>query len=588
VGLAVASVPEGLPFLVSAAQLAAARRLSHRGALVRNARTIEALGRVDVLCFDKTGTLTQGKIRLTAVSDGTRSRPVADLEDADRAVVAAGLRATPIPPPGQKLPHLTDRAVRRGAKELDVEAGLGAPGWQPAQMLEFDPSRGYHATAGTTDDGALLSVKGAPETLLPRCEVWHAQGSDQQITHRVRRRLQDELHRLTGQGYRVLAVAERREPLPGELIDDAIGALRFLGFLALADPVRATADASLEELRTAGAQIVMITGDHPNTAEAIAEELGILNGHRVVTGADIDDLDDDALTDLVPHIAVVARGTPTHKVRVVQAFQRTRRVVAMTGDGSNDAPAIRLADVGIALGRRATPAARAAADLVVTDDRLETVISALVEGRAMWKSVRQAIAILVGGNIGEIGFTVFGAALSGTSPLNARQLLLVNLLTDLAPALAIALHRPPAASADLLAEGPETSLGEALTREVANRAAATATGAAAGWLAGRLTGRSARAHTIALASLVGTQVGQTMLVGGTSPTVLAAGLGSLTALATVIQTPGLSQFFGCTPLGPVGWGIAATAATAATLAGSTAPEQLQRLARQLLLPRPER
>jgi cation-transporting ATPase I len=157
----------------------------------------------------------------------------------------------------------------------------------------------------------------------------------------------------------------------------------------------------------------------------------------------------------------------------------------MTGDGSNDAPAIRLADVGIALGRRATPAARAAADLVVTDDRLETIITALVEGRAMWKSVRQAVAILVGGNIGEIGFTVFGAALSGISPLNARQLLLVNLLTDLAPALAIALNRPPAASAaDLLAEGPETSLGEALNREVALRAAVTATAATAATLAG--------------------------------------------------------------------------------------------------------
>src|SRR5262249_39746591 len=144
-----------------------------------------------------------------------------------------------------------------------------------------------------------------------------------------------------------------------------------------------------------------------------------------------------------------------------------------------DAPAIRLADVGIALGRRGTPAARAAADLVVTDDRLETIISALVEGRAMWKSVRQALAILVGGNLGEIGFTVFGATLTGPSPLNARQLLLVNLLTDLAPALAIALRPPHAASPEtLLDEGPETSLGSALTGEVALRAAATTAGAA--------------------------------------------------------------------------------------------------------------
>jgi magnesium-transporting ATPase (P-type) len=216
---------------------------------------------------------------------------------------------------------------------------------------------------------------------------------------------------------------------------------------------------------------------------------------------------------------------------------------------------------------------------------LETIISALVEGRAMWRSVRQALAILVGGNLGEIGFTVFGAMLTGTSPLNARQLLLVNLLTDLAPALAIALRRPDVSPDNLLTEGPQTSLGSALTREVALRAAATGAGASVGWLLARSTGTETRARTVALASLVGTQLGQTILLGGRSPAVLAASLGSAAALVAVIQTPGVSQFFGCVPLGPVGWGIAAGSATAAGIGAMVVPPVISRLAAGRVRPR---
>jgi cation-transporting ATPase I len=450
-----------------------------------------------------------------------------------------------------------------------ARAGVGqGERWELVDAVPFEPSRGYHATVGRNGGQAVLSVKGAPEVVVPRC----ARYGKRRIDAAARRRLERRMEQLAGSGHRVLAVAERRvstSDASEELVED----LSLLGFVALADRVRDSAPQAAAQLRDAGVQIMMITGDHPATGEAVA---GRVNGRgeemTVLTGAEINELDDDKLGEVLPTVDVIARCSPAQKVRIIQAYQRIGKVVAMTGDGANDAPAIRLADVGIALGKRGTPAARAAADLVVTDDRLETIIAALVEGRAMWASVRSALGILLGGNFGEIAFTVFGSALSGRSPLNARQLLLVNLLTDLAPALAIALSRPSRESvADLLREGPGTSLGSALTKDISTRAVTTTAGATAAWAAARFTGRAQRASTVALAALVGTQLAQTLSAGGRDRVVLAAGLGSALLLAAVIQTPGLSQFFGCTPLGPVAWTIVLGSATAATLAGAAFP-----------------
>ncbi|MFI7606896.1 HAD-IC family P-type ATPase [Micromonospora sp. NPDC049366] len=578
--LAVASVPEGLPFLVSAAQLAAARRLADHGALVRNPRTIEALGRVDVLCFDKTGTLTEGQLLLAGVGDGDASRyaTVDRLDDRLRFTLAAALRATPWAADPEELGHQTDRAVRHGAEASGVVEQIGADGWRAVGGLPFEPSRGYHATVGGDNDGLLLSVKGAPESVLPRCGSRRVDGRSEPLDDAGRDELYHLLAERAGAGHRVLAVAECRI---GEqsVSDEQVTDLCFVGFLSLADGVRESAAPAVRRIRQAGVHTIMITGDHPATAEAIAATITDHDEQQVVTATELDQLDDEALADRLAHTDVVARCTPAHKVRIIQALQKCGRTVAMTGDGANDAPAIRLADVGIALGQRGTPAARAAADLVVTDDRLETIIATLVEGRAMWSSVRHALSILVGGNLGEIAFSVLTAAATGQSAINGRQLLLVNLLTDLAPALAIAVRPPGGDHADdLLREGPDTSLGETLTREIGLRAAATTLGATAGWTLARYTGGTPqRAGTVALVSLVGTQLGQTVLAGGTSPTVLASTVASLGVLGAVVQTPGLSQFFGCTPLGPVGWGIAAGSAFGATFANGALSRLVERL-----------
>jgi cation-transporting ATPase I len=579
VALSAAAVPEGLPLLTTVAQLSAARRLAERRALVRSRRAIEALGRVDVACVDKTGTLTEGRIALVALSDGVTEVPIdaPDLAPEARRILAASLRASPAPGRDDLL-HAEDRALVDGAGTAAVTASDGADEWQRLAELPFESGRAYHAVLGNGNGSTrLLTVKGAPEVILARCSTWPAGGAVDRLTGPRRRRLMERAHDMAKRGLRVLAVAERDVPAAASLDADRIEGLAFVGFIAYSDPVRPEAAAALGDLQRAGVEVVMITGDHPSTAASIASELDLVDGKRIVTGPDLEAMDDDELADALPGIAVFARVTPLHKVRIVRAFQRAGRVVAMTGDGANDAQAIRLADVGIAFGERSTPAAKEAADLVVVDDRVETLVDALLEGRALWASARDAASILVGGNLGEIGFMVAGSAIDGRAPLNARQLLLVNLLTDTAPALAIAVRQPSRPTPEqLVREGPEASLGT-LARDIVVRAALTSVGATGAWFVGRATGTRAHASTVGMTAVVGTQLGQTLLVGGRDPVVAAAGLGSAAILAGIVQTPGLSHAFGCRPLGPIGWTVSIAASAAATAGAVALPRVVSAL-----------
>ncbi|MFJ8105469.1 HAD-IC family P-type ATPase [Streptomyces sp. NPDC096132] len=587
VSLCVAAVPEGLPFVATVAELAAARRLSARDTLVRGASTIEALGRTDVLCFDKTGTLTEGRITLQQVSDGRESRHPDGFGPALRRVVATAALAGP-PGPASGLTHPTDRAIAAAAELLGEAparaAGHGSDTWERVTELPFEPGRGFHAVLGRSGGRARIVVKGAPEVVLARCDRVRRDGDDEPFGDRAREETEAEVDRLARQGLRVLAVAEHvlAPDAPrddgelaeaADLSDENLDGLCLLGLLGLADPVRTTAAESVNRLARAGVRIVMVTGDHPSTAAAIARELRPGEEPRLMTGAELDDLDDDALAGALPDVTVFARVTPAHKVRIVGALRSTGRIVAVTGDGANDAPAIRIADVGIALGSRATPAARSAADVVVTDDRIETIVDAIVEGRAMWASVRKALGILLGGNVGEIVFTLATGLLTGGSALNARQLLLVNLLTDMLPAMAIA-ARPPADDPDrLLAEGPEASLGAALTRHMRLRAVVTTAAAAGAWILARATGTRGRADTVSLVALVSSQLLQTLQDAGRDPLVAAAVVGSLVTLVVVVTVPGLSHFFGSRPLGPVAWTIAVASAVASVVV----PVLVQRL-----------
>ena len=575
VSLAVASVPEGLPLLATAAQLSAAERLSARGALVRNPRSIEALGRIDVICFDKTGTVTLGQLELSSVYGGGRFVSFAECGPPQLAAIAVGVRATAAEQRSLGAADPTDAALRRASARLAIGVETGAFGWRRVSEINFAPGRNYHATLAETTHGPLLSVKGAPEILLPLCD--RVRGSQGPLSESTRQMLADEIDRLALQGLRVLAVAERAYPSVEALEPRHVAALEFVGFLAFSDPLRPSSKSAIQGIRRAGVRTLMLTGDHPSTARAIAEGLGLLGDRRVVSGSELAHSSDEELDQMLGSVAVFARVTPSQKVRVVRALQRTGRVVGMVGDGANDAPAIRLADCGIAIGEHGTAAARGAADVVLMDGRVETLVDAIIEGRAMWSSVRDAVSILLGGNLGEIGFTLGVGLIEGRPPLNARQLLLVNLLTDVAPAMAIALRPPSRDTLQLLATlTPEETLGRPLNRQIAFRALATAAGATGAWAVARLTGTTSRARTVALAALVGSQLGQTLRSGGLSVPVVTTSLLSSAALVGVIQTPGLSHFFGCRPLGPLGWGTAIVASIAATSLASTAARVMQR------------
>ncbi|HEY6078728.1 MAG TPA: HAD-IC family P-type ATPase, partial [Polyangiaceae bacterium] len=390
VSLAVASVPEGLPLIATAAQLAAASRLSKRGALVRNVRSIEALGRVDALCLDKTGTLTEGRIELGSISEGASESPD-NFGEPERLVLAAALRAAPEPRLGSSKTDPTDAALYRAGERHKVAVFDGAGGWQRLRELPFEADRGYQAVLGDTRFGALLSVKGAPERLIANVTKLRRGSEELDVDAAGRSALLERAKELGSAGLRVLGVAEARVAFDADVTQ--LPELVFRGFVAFRDPVRETSAQAVADLHAAGVVTFMLTGDHPSTAEAIAREVGLLlPGGIVMSGSALAQFSDDELDNHLKRVRVFARVTPAQKVRVVRALQRAGRVVAMVGDGANDAPAIRLANVGIAVGRHSTAAARAAADVVLTDERIETLVHAIVEGRAMWASVRDAVS----------------------------------------------------------------------------------------------------------------------------------------------------------------------------------------------------
>ncbi len=561
---AIAAVPEGLPLLARIGEAAVARRLVSHRALVRRLSAVEALGRVDVACTDKTGTLTEGRLTLRLIASIEReitfSAMLASSEEAGwRHVILTAALAGPHPDAIDADANLTDVVVAEAAMRAGLSEAIRV---KREAAAPFDAARSFHNALV----GDRMCVEGAAEMLIPRCDRARRGGDEHPLNDDGREELLARARCLAERGLRILMVAEGSRDVP---LDDPQG-LVALGFLGISDPLRSGVPEAVRRCHDAGVRVIMLTGDHPATARAIADEAGLPTDEgQVLTGMDIAELPDEELDQRLERATVIARATPLDKVRIVQSLQRRGHSVAMTGDGVNDAPALRLADVGVAMGRGGTEVARQAADVVLADDDFSTLVETFVEGRGFWRNIRRALGLLLGGNLGELGLEVGASMLGLAAPLTTRQILAVNLITDVFPALAVALQRPPHRNLANLSREGASALDAPLRAEVLRRGTATALPSLAAYLIALRNSRLPQARTVAFFGIVATQLVQTLNVGkseeGMSRSVLGAVAGSAALLTATVAVRPLRTFLGLAMPTPFGWLLVASGALAPSL-----------------------
>jgi Ca2+-transporting ATPase len=440
VGLAVAAVPEGLPAVVTIVLAVGVSRMARRNAIMRRLAAVETLGSTTVICSDKTGTLTQN--RMTATHAFTLQGGLVPLDEAsfphELGLLMEGLALNSdatVSPGGIETGDPTETALLRAALRFGFGREEAGRDWPRLGEIPFDSARKRMTTVHRSTQGGYVQwTKGAPEVVLGLCDRILGKPLDDED----RDRTLEAVATMARDALRVVAVAYR--DLPSENPDES--SMVFLGLIGLQDPPRPGAKDAVALTRRAGIIPIMITGDHVETAVAIARALGIMGpGDKAVTGRELDALDDRELQALSGKARVYARVSPEHKVRIVSALKAQGHVVAMTGDGVNDAPALKRADVGVAMGRDGTDVAREAADMVLADDDYSTIVAAVEEGRVIFSNIRGFVSYLLSTNLGEV-IAVLGTVLAGYPlPLRPAQLLWLNLVTDSFPALALGLER---------------------------------------------------------------------------------------------------------------------------------------------------
>ena len=434
ISLAVAAIPEGLPAVVTIVLAMGVRRMAQKRAIVRKLHSVETLGSASVICSDKTGTLTQNKMTVveTVTADGT-------VELAGRegqALLELGtLCSNCAQIKGKGVGNPTEAAIVTAARRTKAALEQEAP---RLYEIAFTSSRKRMTTVHRKDGGYLVISKGAPDVLLARCTYLQSGGREQVLTPSLRQKLLQKNNELAGKALRVLAVAQKQMNHLSKRDEELEKDLVFCGFLCMMDPPREDVKEAVSLCKMAGIKTVMITGDHLATAEAIAKALGILSAKdKTMTGAELDRTDQKTLESNIYDYAVYARVSPEHKARIVKAFQAHGEIVAMTGDGVNDAPALKAADIGCAMGKTGTDVAKGAADIILTDDNFSTIVEAVREGRGIYANIRKTIHFLLSCNVGEILTVLTAFVLGLPTPLLAIQLLWVNLVTDSMPALAL-------------------------------------------------------------------------------------------------------------------------------------------------------
>ena len=481
IALAVAAVPEALPAVVTISLALGVQRMVKRNALVRRLPAVETLGSTSVICSDKTGTLTRDEMTVRQVyvakdlfevsgagfephGEFTRAGAVVEPPEPLKLLLRAGALTS-----DARLARSNGRwqikgdptegalvvlAAKAGFKKIDLEEQFPR-----VHEVPFSSEAKRMTTLHTSPSGLIAYAKGAPEIILESCASRLTYAGEEMLDPANREALSKTAREMASQALRVLAVAYKSNAR----LEDCEHDMVFVGLVGMIDPPRSEARAAIQQCEQAGIKPVMITGDHPITAEAVARELGLLNKGRVITGSELEAMSETNFERAVEEISVYARVSPAHKLRVVTALQKKDHVVAMTGDGVNDAPALKKADIGIAMGITGTDVSKEAAAMTLTDDNFASIVAAVEEGRAIFNNIKKYLMYLLSSNIGEIGL-MLGAALLGLPlPLTAVQILYVNLATDGLPALALAVDPP---EEDLMRRPPRNRRTGIFTRPV--------------------------------------------------------------------------------------------------------------------------
>ncbi len=482
IALAVAVVPEALPAVVTISLAIGVRRMVKRQALVRRLPIVETLGSTSVICSDKTGTLTRNEMTVRRLFTNNRlldvtgsgyeiageilddGRPIDSPERVHAllaaAVLASDARLVSRDGRSQVVGDPTEGALVVAAIKAGLDPGALTARNPRVAEIPFTSERRRMTTLHKAPNGTTVAYsKGAAEEVLAGCTMQLGDERDAPLTPSDRDRVRDVEQEMAADGLRVLAIARREDTT----VEDAESNMTLLGLVAMMDPPRPEARTAIETSEAAGIRVVMITGDHPLTASTVARELGLLPGRRVVSGRDLEAMSDGDLERGVAEIAVYARVSPADKLRVVSAWQKRGEVVAMTGDGVNDAPALKKADVGVAMGIAGTDVSKEAAGMTLLDDNFATIVAAVEEGRIVFGNIKKYLMYLLSCNVGEI-VLLAGAVVAGLPlPLTAVQILYVNLATDGLPALALAVDPP---EQDLMVRKPRDPRVGVFTRPV--------------------------------------------------------------------------------------------------------------------------
>lgn len=584
VALAVAVVPEALPAVVTISLAIGVQKMVRRNALLRRLPAVETLGSTSVICSDKTGTLTKDEmtvrrlwvagriIEVTGSGYDPQGDYLSHAGPVPRSLLEALLTAAALASDARLVRDEGAWAIEGDPTEGALVVAAAKAGLEKGALETAQPRVGEipftsEAKRMTTihDGGGVVVAytKGAPEVVLPRCDAVMTEGGPTPLDEDGRRDVLDVAHAFASSALRVLAVAIREGPGP----DDADDGMTLLGLVGMIDPPRPEAQEAIAQCQSAGIRPVMITGDHPATAEAVARELGLLASGRVVLGAHLDRMTDEELRREVEAIDVYARVSPEHKLRVVTALQGNGHVVAMTGDGVNDAPALKKADIGVAMGITGTDVTKEAAAMTLTDDNFASIVAAVEEGRGVFDNVKKYLMYLLSANIGEIGLMTATMLIGLPLPLTAVQILYVNLATDGLPALALAVDPP---EDDLMRRRPRDRRQGVFTRPVVALMLAGglwSTLINTGLFAWALSsGRSLReAMTMTFVSLVLVEfIKAYNLRSDHTPAFVRpfankwlnlAMLWETTLLLAILYVPFLQEPFNTHPLGPTEWGI---------------------------------